>query len=39
MIDDDVIFEVDLVSNTRKKIISIQDIIHCDSRPYFEEVR
>ena len=39
VIDDDGIFEVDLVSNTRKKIISIQDIIHCDSRPYFEEVR
>jgi hypothetical protein len=35
--EDDGIFEIDLQKNTRKKIISIQDIIQTDYRPYFEE--
>lgn len=37
--DDDGIFEVDLVNNTRKRIISIQDIIELDSRPYFDNAK
>lgn len=33
---DDGIFEIDLINNTRRRIISIQDIIACDYRPYFD---
>lgn len=35
----DGVFEVDLVNNTCKRIISIQDIIAIDSRPYFSKAK
>lgn len=35
----DGIFEIDLVNNTRKRIISIQDIVALDSRPYFVKAK
>lgn len=35
--EDDGIFEIDLEHNKRKKIISIQEIIATDTRPYFSE--
>ena len=35
----DGIFEIDLEKNTRKRIISIQDIIELDSRPYFKNAK
>ncbi len=33
---DDGIFEINLLTNERKRIISIQEIINVDSRPYFD---
>ena len=37
--DEDGIFEIDLENNTRKRIISIQDIIKIDSEPYFNDCK
>lgn len=35
--EDDGIFEIDLTNNTRKRIISIRDVINTDKREYFDE--
>lgn len=35
--ENDGIYEIDLENNTKKTIISIQNIIHTDYRPYFDE--
>ena len=35
----DGIFEIDLVSNTRRRIISIQDILSLDPKPYFTKAK
>ncbi len=35
----DGVFEIDLINNTRKRIIPIQDIIALDNRPYFKEAK
>lgn len=37
--DNDGIFEIDLIKNNRKRIISIQDIINLDKRPYFDKAK
>lgn len=37
--DGDGIFEIDLINNKCKRIISIQDIIKLDSRPYFKRAK
>lgn len=37
--EEDGIFEIDLENNTRKRIISIQDILNLDSRPYFKNAK
>lgn len=37
--EDDGIFEIDLINNQRKRIISIQDIINIDSRPEFAQLK
>lgn len=37
--ENDGIFEIDLEANTRKRIISIQDIIALDYRPYFVKAK
>lgn len=34
--EDDGIFEIDLINNTKKRIVSIQDIIKTDYRPSFD---
>ncbi|WP_320914067.1 hypothetical protein [Butyricimonas paravirosa] len=39
IIDSDGIFELDLESNTRKRIISIQNIVNTDYRDYFNECK
>lgn len=39
ILEEDGIFEIDLVNNKRKRIISIQDIINLDSRPYFSKAK
>jgi len=36
---DDGIFEIDLVKNKRKRLITIQEIIRSDSRPYFNGMK
>lgn len=36
---EDGVFEIDLINNIRKRIISIQDIIKADSRPYFSKMK
>lgn len=37
--EQDGIFEIDLENNTRKRLISIYDIIGLDSRPYFKNAK
>lgn len=37
--EDDGIFEIDLTNNLRTRIVSIQDIIALDSRPYFKHAK
>lgn len=39
VIETDGIFEIDLIRNKRKRIISIQDIINTDKRPYFDDCK
>lgn len=39
VVDGDGIFEIDILNNTRKRIISIQDIIAADSRPDFGNMK
>lgn len=39
VIETDGIFEIDLTENKRRRIISIQDIINTDKRPYFDEYK
>lgn len=35
--EEDGIYEIDLEHNTRKKLISIRDVINTDKRPYFDD--
>ena len=37
--DEDGIFEIDIINNTRKRIITIQDVINLDYRPYFDKAK
>ena len=39
VIEQDGIFEIDLQNNTRKRIISIQDVIETDKEPYFDKAK
>ena len=39
VVEGDGIFEIDLINNTRKRIISIQNIINTDYRSYFENCK
>ncbi len=39
MADDDGVFEIDLEKNTRKRIVSIQDVINTDKESYFDKAK
>lgn len=39
VVAEDGIFEIDLEKNSRRRIISIHDIIQCDYRPYFDKYK
>ena len=37
--EDDGVFEIDLENNSRKRIVSIQDVINTDKEPYFDKAK
>lgn len=39
VVESDGIFEIDLINNTRKRIISIHDVIKAEYQPYFDDCK